>query len=101
MGRRNRPARSRPGRNRTRRSLAEQKVRAERDEDRPSLAARPRRSSPPPVRCVTGKAGFSEAEARRKLEQYASEPSSRRDRPVRVYPCPKCGSWHLTSRQER
>lgn len=71
--------------------------------DRPLPSARarkPKREEPSTtfVRCPTGKAGFPEVEARRRLELYSSESSSRRTKPVRVYPCPKCQAWHLTSR---
>jgi hypothetical protein len=105
VGRRNRPRHSRPGRNRSRRATAEQRARAELDrDDPPALPPRGRRREPPPpggpvVRCPSGKSGFAEAEARRRLEQYAAEHGNRRARPVRVYPCPKCGAWHLTSRE--
>lgn len=51
------------------------------------------------VRCITGKVGFSEGEARRRLEAYSS--STRTTRPARVYECPACGAWHLTSQERK
>lgn len=51
------------------------------------------------VRCVTGKSGFKQHEAQRRLDTYATSTRSG-TRPVRIYECPMCGYWHLTSRQE-
>jgi hypothetical protein len=103
VGRKNRPQHPRPGRNRSRRSLAEERARAELDrDDPPPLPPRGRRAPRPSssvVICPSGKAGFTEAEATRRLERYSAEEGNRRDRPRRVYPCPKCGAWHLTSRE--
>ena len=35
-------------------------------------------------------------QARQLLEEYRADPR-RKVKPVRVYLCPKCGGWHLTS----
>lgn len=87
--------------------MAEDRARAELERtERPALPPRGGRRRAGPagglVRCVTGKSGFSEAEARRRLEEYtALAEGSRRTGPRRVYPCDKCGSWHLTREEKR
>lgn len=49
------------------------------------------------VRCPTGKSGFKQHEAQRRLDAIA--PSRRSaTTPQRIYECPQCGYWHLTSR---
>lgn len=81
--------------------MAEAKARhdldREQDRERPPRA-RPARTGDAVV-CVTGKTGFPEVEARRRLELYSA--GSRPNRPRRVYRCGKCGAWHLTSEEER
>lgn len=104
MPRRNRPSHRAPNRNRSRRSA--QYLEGLREIEAPKAVARkpkpprkaPPASSTPVVACPTGKAGFPEHEARARLERYTSEPSNRRTKPLRVYPCPRCDAWHLTSR---
>lgn len=49
------------------------------------------------VRCVSGKTGFTEAEANRRAEAYAADVRNRKATIARIYPCPLCGYWHLTS----
>ena len=56
-------------------------------------------SRPSPIVCPRGKLGYSEHVARAKLAEYAG--SSRPNRPVRVYLCDHCKSWHLTSSPDR
>jgi len=48
------------------------------------------------VVCPHGKKGFSESVAREKLEAYSA--GDRPNKPARVYLCPHCDAWHLTSR---
>lgn len=49
--------------------------------------------------CPSGKRGFAEHEARRRLERAQLEPGNRKHATVRrVYPCKLCGTWHLTSK---
>jgi hypothetical protein len=50
------------------------------------------------VVCPTGKVGLPRAEAERKLDAYSTDPNPRRATPCRVYECPRCGWWHLTSK---
>jgi hypothetical protein len=51
------------------------------------------------VRCLTGKQGFTQAVAQSKLEAYAEGVDNRATRPKRIYLCPSCGAWHLTSQE--
>lgn len=53
------------------------------------------------VRCVTGKQGFTHAVAEIKLADYAAQVNGRQAKPQRIYKCPDCGSWHLTSQPVR
>lgn len=80
----------RPGRNRSSRA------RHELDGWRkaPAFEA-PAARTPAPVICPRGKRGYPEHVARAKLDEYAK--SDRPNRPVRVYRCPHCDAWHLTS----
>lgn len=57
------------------------------------------RVAPAGVICPKGKRGFSRVVAEAKLSEYAggAEWSGRGRRPVRVYECPHCAHWHLTS----
>lgn len=52
------------------------------------------------VVCPHGKTGFTKAAAEERLARYSTQESNRERRPVRVYECPHCGHWHLTSRPE-
>jgi len=94
MPRRNTPRHGRPGRNRSHRSAAERQS-AGREEYR---ARRADERAASVVVCVNGKRGWPEHIAREKLAKYGN--SNRPNRPVRVYQCEKCGSWHLTSLAE-
>jgi hypothetical protein len=58
-----------------------------------------KRKPPLIVRCASGKTGFTEAEAQRRADAYASDPRNRKATIARIYPCPLCGYWHLTSRK--
>lgn len=50
------------------------------------------------TRCATGKAGFPEHEARRRLAAYQVRTNANgKATPRRVYECPICATWHLTS----
>lgn len=49
------------------------------------------------VVCSTGKPGFTHTVAEMKLAEYANQVNSRRNKPQRIYKCPDCGAWHLTS----
>lgn len=57
------------------------------------------RAAPAGVICPKGKRGFSRSVAEAKLAAYAAgaEWNGRGRRPVRVYECPHCQHWHLTS----
>lgn len=92
----------RPGRNLSARARGEREQRrrseAEAEEnDRLEQRRRPPRSSV--TVCPRGKTGYPEHVAREKLAAYAG--SSRPNRPVRVYLCPHCSAWHLTSQPEQ
>jgi hypothetical protein len=51
------------------------------------------------VICVTGKTGYpSEQLALEKLARIQRANRRRAGTPVRVYHCPSCNGWHLTSR---
>ena len=54
--------------------------------------------SPTVSRCMTGKAGFPLQVAEAKLKVYQG--SNRNVKPVRVYLCQVCDSYHLTSQAE-
>jgi len=51
------------------------------------------------VRCITGKIGLTRAEAFRRLAEYSS--NVYRAVPKRIYECPQCGCWHLTTQERR
>lgn len=89
---RNLSARARGEREQRRRSEAEAE-----ENDRLEQRRRPPRSSV--TVCPRGKTGYPEHVAREKLAAYAG--SSRPNRPVRVYLCPHCSAWHLTSQPEQ
>jgi len=91
----------RPGRNLSARARSEREARHRNEvEEQAQLEDRTRRARPPaPIVCPRGKAGWSEAIARKKLALYAE--SSRPLRPVRVYLCQHCAAWHLTSLPEQ
>lgn len=47
------------------------------------------------VVCPSGKTGFKQGEAQRRLDLYAD--STRKfGAPQRIYECAHCGHWHLT-----
>lgn len=57
---------------------------------------------PPPsvkggVVCPHGKKGLTKGDAEERLARYSQETSNRARRPTRIYECPHCGYWHLTS----
>lgn len=93
---RNLSARARGEREQRRRSEAEAEEQ-DRLEQRRRRAPDPKR--PPVTVCPRGKSGYPEHVARAKLAEYAE--SSRPNRPVRVYLCPHCSAWHLTSSPDR
>lgn len=47
--------------------------------------------------CPKGKHGFPRHVAEAKLVEYAGSPRP----PVRIYECPHCSAWHLTSEPSR
>lgn len=53
------------------------------------------------VRCPSGKTGWSQPEASRRLTKYAEQPGSRQRTPQRIYKCQLCDHWHLTSKPDK
>lgn len=91
----------RPGRNLSARARGERDQRERREVEEAAAADRARRAPAraPVTVCPRGKAGWPEHVAREKLAKYSS--SDRPNKPVRVYLCPHCDAWHLTSSPER
>lgn len=81
-----------PGRNKSRRS----KLANGEDQTPQWQPANQRR--PVIVVCPHGKKGFTEHEARRRLEKVRANPQPGRPLPVRVYHCGLCDAWHMTSK---
>jgi hypothetical protein len=68
-----------------------------------SKDVKPSTSTVQAVICPKGKRGFTREVAVAKLHEYNAAPNreSRKNLPVRVYECPECKAWHLTSRPRR